>query len=303
MNVNFNEFGMKKLLLACLPMLMLTACGGPKYEVQDDVVVRSYWTFSFGTRCDTLPGADPVTFKQVSDWLGHDSKRVYFEATPVPGVDVATVRAKRYPLYCDKNDYYYMTKPLHVVDMPSFKTINWQDNDVWAKDSRCVYYDSLRLDGVDMATFQVVNRDYAVDKNHVYMDGVVLAEADPATFETMANVFYYRDKSHVWYFKRMIEGADPSTFRSIENTNFNIDKSHVWYEERLIAGADPATFEVLGKTNYCRDKSHIWFRDELLPDADHATFVADYESFAHDKKGTFTASHRDVDEPVPGDVE
>ncbi len=295
---------MKHFVLLIITTILLTACvKGPKYEVRGDVVVRSYWTFSFGMRYDTLQGADPATFEQVKNWLGHDSQRVYFNADLVPGVDVATLQAQRYPLFCDKNDYYYQTKPLHVADMASFKTICWIDDNVWAKDSRCVYYDSLRLDGVDMATFEVVNRDYAVDKNHVYMDGVVLAEADPATFETMASVFYYRDKSHVWYFKRMIEGADPSTFRSIENTNFNIDKSHVWYEERLIAGADPATFEVLGKTNYCRDKSHIWFRDELLPDADYATFVADYESFAHDKKGSFTASHRDIDEPVPGDVE
>ena len=294
---------MKKIILACLSVLLLTACGGPKYEVRGDVVVRTYWTFSFGTRYDTLPGADPATFEQVKDWLGHDSERVYFEDKLVPGVDVATLEAKRYPLFCDKNDYYYECVRLHVADMKSFKTIKWFEHDFWAKDSRCAYYDSVRIDGVDLASFELFDRWYARDKNHIYMNGVMLPGADPATFEPLGYSFYYRDKSHVWHFNRILEGADPATFELIGKGDFCRDKSHVWYEDedKLLVDADPATFEVMGETNYCRDKSHIWFRNELMPDADYASFVADYSSFAHDKYGTFTANRRDPvpDEPDP----
>ena len=292
---------MKKVLLACLSVLLLSACGGPKYEVRGDVVVRSHWTFSFGTRYDTLPGADPATFAQVNYWLGHDSERVYFEAELVPGVDVATLEAKRYPLFRDKNDYYYESKPMHVADMASFKTIKWFEHDLWAKDSRCVYYDSLRIDGVDLPSFELVGRWWARDKYHVYMDGMMLAGADPATFEPIQNTYFYRDKSHVWFFSELLVDADPATFEMIGNSCFCRDKSHVWYayECELLAGADPATFEVLGETNYGRDKSHIWFRSDLLTDADYATFVADYDSFAHDKYGGFTADHRDTIPDVP----
>ena len=297
---------MKKILLAGLSVLILTACSGPRYEVQGDVVVRSYWTFSFGTRCDTLPGADPSTFEQVADWLGHDSKHVYFEAKLVPGVDVATLKAKRYPLFCDKNDYYYETTPLHVADLESFKTIKWFDDDFWAKDSRCAYYDTVRIDGADLASFQVIEDMLARDKFNVYLYGLTLPGADPATFEIVKNSSFCRDKSHVWhkYKGNLLEGADPATFELIKNTNYCRDKSHVWYENGgvLLEGADPTTFEVIGETDYCRDKSHIWFRSDLLPDADYATFVADYQSFAHDKYGTFTADHRDTVEVVEGET-
>ena len=292
---------MKKILLACLSALLLAACGGPEYKVEDDVVVYSHWTFSFGTVRDTLPGADPATFVQVRDWLGHDSQRAYFKNELVPGVDVATLQAKRYPLFCDKNDYYYQTVALHVADMENFKTIKWFENDFWAKDSRCVYYDSVRVDGVDLATFELVGQEFARDKRHVYMNGLVLADADPATFKPIKNSLYFRDKSHVWHYKELLADADPATFELIGDSPYCRDKSHIWYkyDDVLLVGADPATFEVIGETDYCRDKSHIWFRSDLLPDADYATFVADYQSFAHDKYGTFTADHRDTipDEP------
>ena len=288
-------------LVACVMALALSGCGGPKYEVYGDVVVHSHWTFSFGTLRDTLEGADPATFKQVKNWLGHDSERVYFKAMLVPGVDVATLKAKRYPLFCDKNDYYYETVPMHVADMASFKIIKWFGDNFWAKDSRCAYYDSLRIDGVDLPTFELVDRWLARDKNHVYMDGLMLADADPATFERIPGSIYYRDKSHVWNFNSLLVGADPATFEVIGHTGFCRDKSHVWYgyENQQLVGADPATFEVIGETNYCRDKSHIWFRAELMQDADYETFVADYDSFAHDKYGTFTAYHRDTDDEPP----
>lgn len=296
---------MKKMmsaLVACVLALLLTACvGGPKYEVQGDCVVYRYWTFSFGWRNDTLPGADPATFVQVKDWLGHDSEHVFYKDKLVPGVDVASLEPVRQPLFKDKNDYYYETAPLHVADMATFKVIKWMENDFWAKDSRCAYYDSVRVDGYDESTFEVVGSMYARDKNHVYIDGLMIADADPDTFEPIPNSLCFRDKSHVWIYKDLLVGADPATFEMMENTPYCRDKSHVWYEHKgeLLVDADPATFEVLGNSHYCRDKSHIWFRTTLLPDADYATFVADYESFAHDKYGGFTADHRDTvpDEP------
>lgn len=288
---------MNKCLMAALLVLLLTACGGPKYEVRGDVVVRSYWTFSFGMRYDTLPGADPATFVQIKDWLGFDSKQVFFETSPVPGADVATVKAKRYPLFCDKNDYYYKTKPLHVADMKTFKTMKWYDDDFWAKDSRYVYYDSVRVQGVDLPSFKIVSRWYARDKHHIYMDGLMLVGADPATFMRIDDSVFFRDKAHVWRFGKFFAEADAATFEVMGESCFCRDKSHVWYDEyecHPLVGADPATFEVIGDTQYCRDKSHIWFRNILLSDADYATFVADYDNFAHDKYGSFTADHRDT---------
>ena len=54
--------------MACVLALMQSACvGDAKYVVQDGCVVYRYWTFSFGWRNDTLPGADAATFEQMKD--------------------------------------------------------------------------------------------------------------------------------------------------------------------------------------------------------------------------------------------
>lgn len=205
---------LKVLLVAAVMAISLMACiddGG--YVVLDDVVVYSHWTFSFGRRYDTIPGADPATFKQVKSWLGHDNEHVYFERDLVPGVDVASLEVVRKPLIRDKKDYYYKTNPLHVADVKSFKIIKWAYGSFWAKDSRYAYFDDHRFEP-DLATFKVKSMEVAKDKNHVYYFGELIPDADPSTFEPIGKSGYYRDKSHIWCGNALLEDVDYDTFEA-----------------------------------------------------------------------------------------
>lgn len=217
---------MKKLLILATLVVALTACiNDGKYEVRDDMVVYSYWTFSFGTLYDTLPGADPATFEVIKNWLGHDSERVYFKAQLVPGADVESLKAKRYPLFRDKNDYYYMNVPLHVADVESFRTLKWFEDDFWAVDSRYAYYDTTRIDGADVSSFKVDARmAVALDKAQVYYFGRVIPMADPATFKVIDNSAYSRDKSHIWCGDDLLVDADYDSFEVDD-----IDRAHDKY--------------------------------------------------------------------------
>lgn len=210
------RIGMKKLVLAlvaCVLALMLSACvRGAKYVVQDDCVVYRYWTFSFGWRNDTLPGADVATFEQLSNWLGHDSERVYYEDKLVPGADVSSLEVVRKPLFRDKRDYYYQAGPMHVRDVASFEVLKWFEDDFWARDARCVYYDTVCIDDADLPSFTILEMSTAKDKRHVYYFGRVIPDADPATYEILGNSVYSRDKSHIWCGDDLVEGADYETF-------------------------------------------------------------------------------------------
>lgn len=204
---------MRKLLWLIVLVSALTACGdGGKYVVNEDNVVYTHWTFSFGQVYDTVAGADPKTFTIINKWLGHDATQVFFKTEKVPGAVVEGLKAKRIPLFCDKNDYFYETSPLHVADMKSFKVVKWIDDDFWAKDSRYVYYDSTRIDGADVATFKTIKWWYACDKNHVYYGDEILPGADPATFKLLKNTMYGKDKSHVYCGPVLLEDADYATF-------------------------------------------------------------------------------------------
>ena len=210
---------MRQIFILAAVLLAASCSSHGKYESNGEVVRYTYWTFSFGQRYDTLPGADPVTFKSVNDWLGRDAQRVYFQDKLVVGADPATIEAKNYPLFRDKNDYYYQTAPMQVADMSTFKILKRFEDDFWAKDSQCAYFDTLHIAGVDLPTFKVKSITHAIDKNHVYRFGKILPLADPSTYVEDWKGYYSRDKAHIWYMGDLVEGADYETFTVDDDSN------------------------------------------------------------------------------------
>lgn len=99
-----------------------------------------------------------------------------------------------------------------VADVENFKVLKWQEDDFWAKDTKFAYYDSIRVDSVDLPTFKVKTWLTAVDKNHVYRYGQVVPLADPETYVEDWKGLYSRDKSHIWYCGTMLEDVDYASF-------------------------------------------------------------------------------------------
>ena len=208
-----NKTMRKTTIIALLATLLVCmSCGDGEYKEADGTICYTYWTFSFGTLSHPLPEVDPATFVDVKDWLGHDDRHVYFKQHLVKGADAATLKAKKYPLFCDKNDYYYMTAPLHVADVKTFKVVKQFEDNIWAKDSRYAYFDSLRIDSVDVKTFRVKSYSAAIDKDHVFYYGKILPLADPKTYDAEWKWVYSRDKSHIWYCGELLKDVDYDSF-------------------------------------------------------------------------------------------
>ena len=144
--------------------------------------------------------------------LVSDNKNVYFKSRLVEGADPATVKAKKFPLFFDKKDYYYKGKGLNVANVKRFEVIKWSEDDMWAIDGKYAYYDSIRIDDVDLPSFKLQAHNCATDRNHVYRYGKILPLADPATYVEEWKGFYSRDKSHIWYLGELMEDVDIATF-------------------------------------------------------------------------------------------
>ena len=229
-----------KILLAIAALLPLLSCSSDgKYVVGNGTVYHAYWTFSFGTLYDELPGVDAASFESVKDWLGHDSKHVYFKARLIEGADVASLKARKYPLCSDKNDYYYKGTPLKVTDVESFKILKWNDDDFWAKDSRYAYYDTVRIVTPDLASFRVKAWNTAVDSRYVYRYGKILPLADPETYVEEWKGLYSRDKSHIWYCGDLVREADYETF-VVDTDNTAHDKFGAFHREKRVTDEDAA---------------------------------------------------------------
>ena len=220
------------LALSILVTALNSCNSNGEYVDHAGTICYSYWTFSFGTVYDTLPGVDPASFTSVENWLGHDSRHAYFKNRLITGAHAPTIKAKKYPLSYDKNDYYYMDKKLRVANVKGFEVIKWNEDDMWAIDGRYAYYDSIRIDSVDIGTFKMQTYNVATDRNHVYRYGEILPLADPATYVEEWKGFYSRDKNHIWYLGTLLEDVDYGTF-VIDKDGAHDKNGHFYRGERI----------------------------------------------------------------------
>ena len=124
----------------------------------------------------------------------------------------------------------------------------------------------------DVASFEVLGRDYGKDKDKVYFKSVdITGEVDYATFRVDDDYFVY-DHKHVYipydYMPYslyedtnptkelfLIEGADPSTFETIDY-DWNKDDKHYFYNCQLV-DVDYASFEILNEVA-SKDKNKVY---------------------------------------------
>lgn len=113
---------------------------------------------------------------------------------------------------------------------------------------------------LDAKTFEIIDNNYSIDKNHVYYmcnARKVLEGADPASFRVYKKgIRLSRDKQSVFYNDYKVEDSDPDTYQEI-GPSFDKDKNNVYYVGKKIDGADPESFKPL-KYGLGIDKTNIY---------------------------------------------
>ncbi len=93
----------------------------------------------------------------------------------------------------------------------------------------------------DVATFRIIDTDYAADVRHVFFRGSILPDENPAVFRSLPER-YAIGSAHVYYWGDALPGANPSTWRRLEGTDFSIDGARAYYRSVFLEDADAATF-------------------------------------------------------------
>ena len=140
-------------------------------------------------------------------------------------------------------------------------------------------------EGLDVASFEVLNEEYTRDKNRVYYKVIsndefiviVMPEADPASFELLGGELA-RDNKRVWYRDEVQPKVDAATIERIEGGPVYKDKNSVFYQYDTIAGADPASFKHIGSAYYADNKRVYWCLTPI-PGADPSNFTVMGDSF------------------------
>jgi len=130
---------------------------------------------------------------------------------------------------------------------------------------------------------------YGKDNHRVFYEGKVIAGAQPASFQPLAEYQYAKDAAAVFYRGKPLADADPATFKILEWPDettagqpgrvylqrprgerfsvYAIDSRHVWDQGRLVPGLDAATFTLL-PMNYAKDKNGVYQNGRLVPSLD-----------------------------------
>jgi hypothetical protein len=105
---------------------------------------------------DTVPLADPATFRPINKWFGKDAHHLYSESSVVSDANLSTVET-----FSGKETLPYIKDAYHVY---------------WASDP------ATAIIGADPASFTPLTDIYSKDNNAVYRYGVAMEGVNPFTF-------------------------------------------------------------------------------------------------------------------------
>jgi hypothetical protein len=212
-----------------------------------------------------LSDVDRQSFVILDERYAKDATHVFYNGSVIPQADSATFELMASPFSRDSRHVYasgtvFSDDPLHFEIL----------DENLSRDGQHVYWSDKNISD-DPAHLVVMGSwddyTYIKDSKSVFVNGGVIANADPGTFEVISDA-YSRDVSHVFYFNEPISGADAITFEIIEGP-YAKDSTHVYWLANVISDADPAAFRVLNATFECSaDAQSAFYQDQLISNFD-----------------------------------
>ena len=209
----------------------------------------------------------------------------------------------------DRNKVFYTHRNLgpctiEQADPKTFAVLSER----YSKDKDHAFHECTLIKNADSKTFRVTSGFLAADSKNVFRSGKSVSNANPTTFSHLkhrfGNLNFYTDDQHVYYFRSIVDDADPGTFEVIANY-FSKDHQHAYFCSKKchkIPGTDVETFHAAPVVSkwanarvYARDESRVFFCAELkdrdpctpLPDSDPNSFEYVGQYFSRDKSSVF----------------
>ena len=158
---------------------------------------QEYWTVR-RTRVFKIDGADPATFRLLSQHYAVDRAQAYYQGKAFPVQDVASFEPLDGGFARDRERAYYDREPIPGSHGASFAMVDPADGG-YARDRLRVVHGHVEinapgrgphsvvrvLQGARLSTFRVLGAHYASDGQQVWHRGQKLVDADAASFELL----------------------------------------------------------------------------------------------------------------------
>ena len=187
----------------------------------------------------TVKGADPKTFKELAHKYAKDHLHIYHEGHKLKKRDVSSFKVRNRFISTDKYGVYYDDKLIPRSHDSSFKFIGKR----YGMDKNQMYFFGGNyytiLKGVNKSTAKIISQKYSADyyvsdDKSVYINGDLIKNANPKTFEILKYT-YAKDDKHIFYRYQTIKEVDYNSFhilkefKKIENVTFTAADKNNWY--------------------------------------------------------------------------
>lgn len=194
------------------------------------------------------------------------------------------------PDFSDRNHIKGKKVPMYGVDIPSFKILK---ENVYALDNSSVYYYGIPIAFAQPSSFKPLNRSYAIDSEHVFLDGELLIDAKPNDFTFFKNnTNYSKSNDLLFYKKNSFTPCDAAKFQPIpKHFRWATDQKCVYFENQVLAGVDVNSFLPVN-FQYAKDKYGVFYKSERVSGIDISSFkvVRGYKFDARDSLHCYRAA-------------
>lgn len=208
------------------------------------------------------------------------SGRIYYKEKVLENADFQTFSVINSFYAKDKDKVFCLGEELVKIDPATFEVVGG-NGDFIARDKNLVVHKCEQIPVIDAKTLKFIEETHYKDASRVYivsLDKIHIVEgADPNTFDFFSeNKEYARDREYVYLGDKRLPDANPETFQSFKPDYYSKDDNHVFYHEKVIVGADPKTFEIIVLSScspqssvcwsnvYGKDIKHIYDGDQII---------------------------------------
>ncbi|WP_405599526.1 MULTISPECIES: DKNYY domain-containing protein [unclassified Pseudoalteromonas] len=196
-----------------------------------------------------IKDANPKTFRFLKYGFSSDDKAAFCNEIRLDGLDPCTLHILNYNIIHDTKRLYYQCTPLEI----EISQMVLLTDDI-LKDHQFVYYKGLRIAKADAPSYTVVNSFFQKDiKNIYHNEKHLLLNADETIFQ---DEVYAMDLKRVFFIDKEILSADVASFK-ILGLSISKDKNNVYFRENIIVQADPFSFKILGYNQFI-DKFNLY---------------------------------------------
>lgn len=257
--------------------------------------------------------ADAGSFEVIARDFARDKDHLYFQDKVIDKeADIASFEVAKGDYYCYDKDHVYIPfeylphefnsryqkdNQLWVVEKANPETFEKIDFR-WSKDDRH-YFFYYRPAAIDYPTFEVLNENFAKDKNRIYLLKSFELLAAPAIDAPSARAWnerYAADKENVYDFQEYRDGQEVDSLIAIsyKGGDFRIiEKDYILFDDKVvydgveIENADVATFQFV-KGYYTKDRYQVYCAGKSIEGADPGTFeVFEYLIYSKDKNHVY----------------